>query len=100
MAVQLETNYLDDLRRIVQDCVDTSIWRPVIFGSRANGKAWRFSDVDLGFIGNRPLPEAAKIKLSEALDDSDIPYNVDVVDISQTTPEFQKVAKQYMVELV
>ncbi|MGH7195716.1 MAG: nucleotidyltransferase domain-containing protein [Candidatus Saccharimonadales bacterium] len=99
MAVQLETNYLNDLRRIVEGCVDTSVWRPVIFGSRASGKARKFSDIDLGFIGDKPLPQSTKMRLWEALDDSDIPYVVDIVDLANTQADFKAVATQHIENL-
>ena len=87
------------LKTIVNKEVDTDAWRPVVFGSRANGRAHKFSDIDLGFIGSEPLPQGVETRLWEALDESDIPYVVDIVDLTTTQPEFRQVAEQHMVEI-
>ena len=99
MAVQLEQKYLEELNLIVRAHVDTRTWRPVIFGSRARGTAQRFSDVDLGFIGSQPLPWKVKTALWEALDDSNIPYVVDIVDLQSASPELRELAEKEMVQL-
>lgn len=100
MTVALEPRYLDDLRDIVGRHIDTAVWRPVIFGSRASGKAARFSDIDLGFIGKRPLPLSLQARLSEALEDSDIPYIVDIVDLAAASPDFRQLAARHMEQLL
>ena len=100
MGLQLEDCYLEELRRIVVRYVDTDEWRPVIFGSRANGTARKFSDIDIGFIGTKPLPFSVKSRLWNALDDSDIPYVVDIVDLSVATAEFRRIVEQSKVYLI
>jgi type I restriction enzyme, S subunit len=99
MAMQLEQKYLDELLAIVQERVDTNVWRPVLFGSRARGTAQRFSDIDLGFVGAKPMPAKVKAALWEALDDSDIPYMVDIVDLQAVSPDLRKLAEKEMVRL-
>jgi len=97
--IQLEEKYLNMLREAIARNVDTAIWQPVIFGSRASGRAQRFSDIDLGFSGLQPLPISVQAKLQDALDESDIPYVIDIVDLSVASPEFREVATQHMEQL-
>lgn len=99
MALQLEEPHLKNLKTIIAQQVDTTAWQPVIFGSRATGKAHRFSDIDLGFLGSQPLPSAIQTRLWDALDESDIPYVVDIVDLSITQADFKQVAEQAMVKI-
>jgi uncharacterized protein len=72
-----------DHRRLVQDIVraylpqGTKAW---VFGSRATGRARRYSDLDLAIDAGRPLTLDELAELSEAFSDSDLPYRVDVVD--------------------
>jgi uncharacterized protein len=99
MPVQLEEPHLKALRTIVAEQVDTATWQPVVFGSRASGRAQQFSDIDLGFIGPVPLPERIQAQLWDALDESDIPYVVDIVDLTTAGAEFRQVAEQAMVRL-
>ncbi len=99
MILRLEEPHLNTLRSIVKQEVDTSVWRPVIFGSRAGGHPHKFSDIDLGFIGKKPLPDNVHTRLWDALDESDLPYVVDIVDLSTAQSEFKHVAEQTMVDL-
>lgn len=59
------------------------------FGSRATGqRVKRFSDLDL-VIDGEPLPMKTAALLDEALDESRLPFKVDVVAFAALTPEFR-----------
>ncbi|MGH7113911.1 MAG: nucleotidyltransferase family protein [Stellaceae bacterium] len=51
-----------------------------VFGSRATGRARRYSDLDLAIDAGRPLTLDETARLAEAFRDSDLPYRVDLVD--------------------
>ena len=70
-----------------------------IFGSRATGKAGKFSDYDIGILGKKPLSLGTLALIKEALEDSDLPVRVDVVDFSSVSSEFKKVALSEIKEL-
>jgi predicted nucleotidyltransferase len=55
----------------------TKAW---VFGSRATGRAGRYSDLDLAIDAGRRLTLDETAGLSEAFSESDLPYRVDVVD--------------------
>src|SRR5689334_3952955 len=55
----------------------TKAW---VFGSRATGRARRYSDLDLVIDAGRRLTLDDFARLTEAFSDSDLPYRVDVVD--------------------
>lgn len=59
------------------------------FGSRATGqRVRRFSDLDLAVEGGElTLTELGR--LHDALDESRLPFKVDVVDLATVTPEFR-----------
>jgi predicted nucleotidyltransferase len=73
----------EDHRRLVLNILaahlpsGTSAW---VFGSRATGRARRYSDLDLAIDAGRPLTLDEFARLAEALSDSDLPYRVDLVD--------------------
>jgi predicted nucleotidyltransferase len=71
--------------------VDFARHRPVVFGSRAEGTARRYSDIDLGLAGE-PLSFDQLGRLSEALEESELPYRVDVVNLAETSREFRALA--------
>ena len=55
----------------------TKAW---VFGSRATGRARRYSDLDLAIDAGRRLTLDETARLSEAFSDSDLPYRLDLVD--------------------
>jgi type I restriction enzyme S subunit len=78
--------------------VDFARHRPVVFGSRADGTSRRYSDIDVGLAGE-PLAFDQLARLTEALEDSDLPYRVDVVNLAQASDEFREVAVKAAIPL-
>jgi predicted nucleotidyltransferase len=70
-------------RRIVLDILaehlpqGREVW---VFGSRATGRARRYSDLDLAIDAGRRLTSDEAATLREAFEESDLPHRVDVVD--------------------
>ena len=87
--IQLEHVYLDDIRRIMAAYSSAVAF---IFGSRVNGTAKKFSDIDLCIDWVNSPPEAGGIaSLREDFDESSIPYIVDVVDYLKVSADFRQV---------
>ncbi len=64
------------------------------FGSRVNGPAKSYSDLDLAVVAPTQLnPETLRL-LKEAFEESDLPFRVDVLDWNEASPEFQKVIEK------
>lgn len=61
------------------------------FGSRYNRTPKKYSDLDLAFIGNERLGIKRRSQLRSAFSESDLPYQVDVVDYNAVSPEFQAI---------
>jgi predicted nucleotidyltransferase len=51
------------------------------FGSRVSGRAWRFSDLDLVVMGEEPVPDLVLAHLRADLEDSDLPFRVDLLQL-------------------
>ena len=66
----------------------TQVW---VFGSRATGRARRYSDLDLAVDAGRPLTLDETATLAEAFSDSDLPYRVDIVDWRSVDAGFRNV---------
>jgi predicted nucleotidyltransferase len=74
---------LPDHRQLVLDVLRANLPQRVkawVFGSRAAGRARRYSDLDLAIDAGRHLTLDETARLAEAFSDSDLPYRVDVVD--------------------
>jgi predicted nucleotidyltransferase len=63
--------------------------RVVLFGSRAKGHPGRASDVDVAVLPREPLPRGALSSIREALEESRVPWRVDLVDLSDVDPSFR-----------
>lgn len=80
-------------RRLVLDILaahlppDTKVW---VFGSRANGRARRYSDIDLAIDAGRKLTCDEAAVLREAFDESDLPYKTDIVDWHAASDRFRQ----------
>ena len=70
-----------------------------IFGSRATGKNRKFSDLDLGINGPRSLTPKEYISIKNELEDSDIPYRVDLVDFAKVNNKFKKISNNYIIKI-
>ena len=64
------------------------------FGSRVEGTAKPYSDLDLAIITVKPLPLSKKADLREALDQSDLSIKVDIIDWSTISANFRKIIEQ------
>jgi predicted nucleotidyltransferase len=59
-----------------------------LFGSRACGKAKKFSDIDLLVDAGQPLSLALLAELSNAFEESSLPYKVDIADATSISNAF------------
>ncbi len=69
------------------------------FGSRATWTAKEYSDLDLVVMGEEPLSLRTASALDEALGDSDLPFNVDVVDWARTDDAFRRIIRRHAVSV-
>jgi predicted nucleotidyltransferase len=84
-----EEAVLTEARRIVQKVLGQHAVRIFLCGSRARGHAAPQSDIDIAVLPLRPLPPDALSDLREALEESTIPYDVDIIDLSAVDESFR-----------
>ncbi len=77
------------LEDMVKDAFKDGDVNIVLFGSRARGDYAKTSDIDIGILPKGKINKKKLILLREKLENSNIPYKVDVVDLSQTSREFR-----------
>jgi len=89
--VELDPDDRECVRAILREYVpDLEIWA---FGSRVAGTSWRYSDLDLVLMTEKPLELPRLFRLKEAFEDSDLPLRVDVLDWSGISEEFRDVIR-------
>ena len=64
----------------------------VIFGSRARGDNIACSDIDIGIIPKGEFNINSMTLLREFIENSNIPFKVDIVDFSSTSEQFKREA--------
>jgi uncharacterized protein len=72
---------IDELRRMVLTALgehDAAVW---LFGSCARGTARQHSDIDVAILPRDELPIGFFGELSAGIEESKIPYDVDLVDL-------------------
>jgi predicted nucleotidyltransferase len=90
MARAIADTALEEVRRIVTERLKGHDAMVVLFGSRASGSASVASDIDVAVLPRTPLPKCLLSRMREALEESHVPYRVDVVDLSSVDPAFRK----------
>jgi predicted nucleotidyltransferase len=80
------------IKNIIFEHIDPQAYKVFLFGSRAKGQAKRWSDFDIGIMGQQPLTATLQAELEEALEVSSIPYLVEIVDFHKVDENFKKLA--------
>ena len=94
--IDVEEKYIAEIRRIINEHVPECEVRA--FGSRVDGTAKKFSDLDLALIGPEKLYWRIIPRLKDAFAASNLPMTVDIIDYNAVSKEFQAVIdKQYEV---
>ncbi len=83
------------IKHTLRSHIPDSSYRLFLFGSRATGTAKKFSDVDVGIEGPKPVDYETIAAIEEDLESSLLPVKVDVIDFSQTSDRFRTFAKKY-----
>lgn len=84
----MRNKYLDQLKTLVLEQMNKEPVRVILFGSRARGDYHLGSDVDIGLIPLGQLKSARISLLKEKIENSCIPYKVDLVDLKEASQEF------------
>lgn len=79
-------NALEEARKIIILGLKEYRVKVLLFGSRATGQASRTSDIDVAVYPEEPLSPGVLSTIRQELDESKIPYFVDLVDMSQLGP--------------
>jgi predicted nucleotidyltransferase len=93
MSLDLRPEHLTLVRNILaQQVPQYTAWA---FGSRVKGTARLFSDLDIGLEGKQVLGYEQRANLKLAFSESNLPFVVDVVDLTTCSSDFaQAVANE------
>lgn len=85
---------LEQVKEIVLSIVKEWPVKVYLFGSWARGEERRTSDIDIGMWSESPLPAKLLTDIRSSLEESTIPYRVDVVDLTKSEQSFVKRVKE------
>jgi len=100
MKIAIESKYLVLVKDIIKSILQDNNLKIFVFGSRAKGNARQYSDLDIGLRSSNykiDLKKLSKIELS--LEDTTIPYKVDVVDLNNISDSFKSHIEHDLVEI-
>ena len=89
VMIDVEEKYLTEIRRILGEHVPDCEVR--VFGSRIEGKARDFSDLDLVLVGSEKLNWRRVEFLKDAFASSNLPMTIDVIDWHAISNEFRAI---------
>ncbi|HLB57577.1 MAG TPA: nucleotidyltransferase domain-containing protein [Gammaproteobacteria bacterium] len=87
-TIDLQSTYLKIVLQILQKHLPPKA-TVSLFGSRATGKAKKFSDIDLVIEAEKPISNEILVALANDFEESDLPYKVDIVDWATIDNAFQ-----------
>ena len=85
-------NYIDIVKQIVLKRVPKNEFAVFLFGSRAASNSNSLSDIDVGIMGTKPLPILIMADLDSDLEESIVPFKIDLIDFYQADQAFKNEA--------
>jgi predicted nucleotidyltransferase len=83
-------NHLKQLEEAVTRFLKNEDVKIVLFGSRARGDFVNTSDVDVGIIPGETFDRRKLTLLHEYIDKLNIPFKVEIVDLSMVSEDFKQ----------
>ncbi len=80
---------LATVRRILREQLTGTDTETLVFGSRVTGGATEASDLDLLLRSDQPIPLDMMSRLREAFEESDLPFEVDLMDERDLVESFR-----------
>lgn len=84
----VRTRALDRLRAMVLAALRQHDGEVYLFGSCARGEERSRSDIDIGILPRGDVPSSFFAELAEAIEESTIPYDVEIVDLRRVGSDF------------
>ncbi|MCM8733632.1 nucleotidyltransferase domain-containing protein [Azospirillum sp. A1-3] len=91
---------LDTVKRIVFERLAGHPARVYLFGSCARGDVGHWSDIDVAIDPLEPLPPGLIGEINEELEESTVPYFVDVVDLRTARRELRQEVEREGIEWI
>ena len=85
-------SYLELVKKIVLENIPKDKFNIFLFGSRAREKHRQKADIDVGVKGDTKLDKKIIWEIKDKIEESIVPYKVDIIDFIDVGPEFKEEA--------
>jgi len=93
LKTKVDLKTINNLKEFLVDFFKGKEVKLFLFGSRARGDNTIFSDIDIGILSDKDIRKDIVI-LREILEESNIPYKVDIVELSKNRDLLDVVLKE------
>ncbi len=83
--------YENQIITIIQSVLNSQPLEIILYGSRATGKAHSSSDYDIALKSSQLIPRSKLSLIREKMEESNIPYKIDVVDYAVVSSKLQAI---------
>ena len=90
MPTDYNEKYLNILKEIVLSIIEPREVMVFLFGSRAIGEYTKGADADIGLLSDKKIPTKLYHQIRNAIDESIVPWKVDIVDFTRVEPAFKE----------
>lgn len=97
--IEAKEEHLELVKSILREFLPSNS-KVFVFGSRVTGKAQPYSDLDLVIDAGRELTLNESAKLSDAFEESNLPYKIDCVDWHGLADDFRALIERDKVDLL
>jgi len=99
--LHIDEKHCGVITSIMKSIVELNNCPVYIYGSRIQGKSVKYSDVDIAIdYHGESLPDEIRLKISSLLENSLLPYTVDVIDINAVSTVFRTKIEKDFVKLI
>jgi len=98
VLLHLDEKHINMIVSIIKKNAELEGCAVYLYGSRVQGKAMRYSDVDIALdCKGQSAPETLKQNVSDLFEKSLLPFSVDIIDINSVSPAFKvKIEKDFV----
>ena len=95
--IDLENKYIEFIKSVIYSVLpNIEIY---IFGSRVQGVAKKYSDVDIALKSSEKIEFSDILRIKSLFEDSTFPYKVDIVNLDSVKSEFLSIIKKDMIKI-
>ena len=88
----MNNKYINTLKEVFNQYLANEKVKIFLFGSRARKSNYPFSDIDIGIIPYGKIDENKLTLIKEKIENSNIPYKVEIINFNNTSEDFRKEA--------